>query len=180
MNSYELTSVISGTESLKKHCLGVFPADVLPSRLAPGKSIILNTDRIGGEGKHWVCFFRCPINKTVDFFDSFGRPCQYYHKEWLSFVQKNGGLGQYNDKTIQSVQSVVCGLHCLSFLLFRANDVTLKDYVNRVFTKCTILNDIIVEAFVEDRIGSDLIEGEPAYIQTCQCKTKHRFPSVGK
>lgn len=85
--------------------------DTLPLKPRLNESVIINLDRIQGEGTHWVAYKK--IGNKVRYFDSFGnlRPPE----ELISYLGPGVNI-KYNTERHQSFDSVLCGHLCLKFL----------------------------------------------------------------
>ena len=74
------------------HCRGVFIVDTLPKRIFKSECGVVNSDTIGGEGKHWLAHYNDTKSKH-EFFDSYGLyPC----KEILKYLKTSGKDILYN------------------------------------------------------------------------------------
>src|SRR5205085_10391789 len=85
--------------------------DTLPAK--PTGFSVVNYDKLGGAGTHWVCYFNDPRSKYIEYFDSFGLPPSETIK---IFLRKSGKPIQYNDSTLQQKNSVLCGPYCVYYL----------------------------------------------------------------
>lgn len=141
MNTSELQCCIDCSSVLKKHVVGVFAADQLPSKRSHSFGFIANTDNHNMEGKHW-CSFYFPNQNIVEFFDSYGKSIDYYNSYFHEYVSTVSSV-TVNSKQLQSVNSDVCGMYCLFFLMHRVNCVSFHDIVN-MFSKNTEYNDEFV------------------------------------
>ena len=88
----------------------------------------------------------------LDYFDSLGRPAEYYGGDLHNFVERNGQKHKFMQRRIQSFQSDVCGLYvvyfavmrlCLHFSVrdiykgFHTNDLEQNDrFICLYFQKC--------------------------------------------
>src|SRR5437879_13928386 len=95
---------VSGYQSVSTH-------DTLPSK--PHGFGVINYDKLGGAGSHWVCYFNDPRSKFIEYFNSFGLPPSETIKE---FLRKSGKPIQYNDSTLQENNSVLCGYYRMYYL----------------------------------------------------------------
>lgn len=99
----------------------MFAADQLPSNLTFPCGFIVNTDPYDKKGSHWCAFF-FPNSNTVEYFDSYGKPINYYNSYFPKYVSDFPTIIT-NSKQLQSDNSVLCGMYCLFFLLHRLNGV---------------------------------------------------------
>ena len=98
---------------MKKNFLGCFPCNQLPSfpKLLP-KSMVVNTDKAGESGEHWVALFLTK-NECL-YFDSFGLPI--LEKSLLIYLRSHYTSAIYSNICIQEYKSDRCGLFCIGFV----------------------------------------------------------------
>ncbi len=89
--------------------LGTFPRDLIPKTIVRRPAcLVANTDVSGEKGQHWVAIYYLGDN-TSEFFDSYGLDPTLYGFDI--------GMGTFMDgEPIQSIESDVCGHHCIYFL----------------------------------------------------------------
>lgn len=90
---------------------GVFMKDRLPKCIWRNETGIVNLDNTSGPGTHWVCYKK--ILGTVYYFDSFGNLPP--PKELQKYFSCTTNIF-YNNESVQTYDSVVCGHLCLEFL----------------------------------------------------------------
>ena len=102
LSNFELEDAV---KKLKIPCLrGVFLLDTLPKKPSKKECGIVNFDKSGGPGTHWVAWYK--NGKTKIYFDSYGiQP----PTEVINYL---GKLIHYNTDQIQSVGQVFCGHLC--------------------------------------------------------------------
>ncbi len=156
MKGSELKCAIQCDPVLQCHALGVYAKDTLPvltsSMIRRGVGLIVNTDCSHKKGRHWVAmYFK---GKRAELFDSLAEPIDAVFDSYLkTYVQSYLHI----DERIQSVDSNVCGLYCLYYLLctlkakwsfhrivhqfdvrnFLWNDTFVSQYVCQYFKYCT-------------------------------------------
>ena len=87
---------------------GVFLLDTLPKKLNKKECGIVNFDKSGGSGTHWVAWYKNGKNKI--YFDSYGiQP----PKEVIKYL---GDGINYNTDQVQPRGEVFCGHLCLYVL----------------------------------------------------------------
>jgi hypothetical protein len=123
----------------------VFAADLLPTDLIFPCGFIANTDNHLHKGRHWTAFF-FPNSTTIEYFDSYGKPIDYFNTEFSKYTSHFSNL-VVNYKQLQSVYSDVCGMYCLFFLFQRMNGVSFHDIIER-FSNVYDYNDSFVYNFV--------------------------------
>ena len=106
LNNFELTDAV---KKLKIPSFrGVFLLDTLPKKLNKKECGIVNFDKSGGLGTHWVAWYK--NGKTKIYFDSYGV------QPLLEVVAYLGSLIHYNTDQLQPVGQVFCGNLCLYVL----------------------------------------------------------------
>ena len=110
---------------------GVLPKNQLPTNLNNKKchSYIVNLDKFGYPGSHWVAFFI--DHHYVYYFDSYGINPQI--DEYIMNFSNNLFRDKllYSDTQIQSTTSSVCGLYCIYFLyIMNTKLFSFIDFVN--------------------------------------------------
>lgn len=137
MNSDEIYHYL---KYLPVHSFGVYASDCLPVRIPPLTAIVVNTDPHTHQGTHWIAFFR-DLNGRLEFFDSYGCPPTVY--DHIRFIRRNSCCYFYNPITMQSIESSVCGLYCLSYLYFRSHGFEMKDFTS-LFNDNVNRNDSLI------------------------------------
>jgi hypothetical protein len=134
---------------------GVVMKDQLPDRLITGGWIINmenKYDKSGqlNDGSHWIALHIDP-NYNAFYFDSFGFPPPI---SVLNYCKRTKKRIAYNSRTIQNINSSVCGLFSLTFLVYmcrkNASETSLQrfeKFINlfsdNVGKNAEILRDII-------------------------------------
>ena len=106
LNNFELEDA---AKKLKILCFrGVFLLDTLPKKLSKKECGIVNFDKSGGPGTHWVVWYKNGNNKI--YFDS------YSVQPPIEFINYLGKPIRYNTDQVQPVGQVFCGHLCLYVL----------------------------------------------------------------
>ena len=145
MNTSQLQCCINSIPILRKSILGVFAADQLPPNLHFPCGFIANTDDHLNQGQHWCSFF-FPNSTTVEYFDSYGKPIEYFNSYFLEYTSTFTHI-VVNSKQLQSTYSDVCGMYCLFFLLQGLSGLTCYDIIHR-FSNAHTNNDCLVYNFI--------------------------------
>ena len=104
---------------------GVFLRDTLPRRPLKKECGILNLDDSGGNGTHWVAWYKNGEDKY--YFDSFGiQP----PKELVNYLKSDI---YYNTEQIQQRDQVFCGHLCLYVLKQMSRGEDLQSIINELF-----------------------------------------------
>ena len=168
MNTSLLQCCIDCTPILRKYVLGVFAADELPLNLTFPCAFIANTESSSLKGSHWCVFF-FPNSNTVEYFDSYGKPIDYYNDCFPKYVS-NFSTIIINLKQLQSFNSSVCGMYCLFFILHRLNGVSFNNIIN-IFSANTSYNDEFVYNFISPMF-SECKSNVCVYNQVCKSQIK--------
>ena len=116
--------------------LGAISFDRLPDILQLNKvpeefSVIVNEDKSGQTGSHWVAIFTTA--KTIEYYDSFARPPMPEIKQWMTDLAKKLGGGyqiKINRIPNQFSKSSNCGYLAMRFIVDRYSDKSFKDATN--------------------------------------------------
>lgn len=115
----------------------VCPHDMLKSIVIKNKpaAIVINTDRKGTIGEHWVAVY-LKTGKRGEFFDSFGLPP--LHSDVLDFLNIECPNGwSYSNVTLQEYEDTICGNLCICFLKFRSKGVSYKQFLKEFIQRTT-------------------------------------------
>lgn len=115
-------------------------------------ALIINTDCSYNEGRHWLAV-HINSHEQAEYFDSFGIPPS--NPNFISFMQRNSKMWFYNNVTLQSNFSNVCGKYCLMYLYYKTQNYSLQDFVNN-FSSDRISNDKIVETMYKNVFSNNL------------------------
>lgn len=110
MNSIEINFLLRSLAVTRKHYVGCYPIDGLPSANTFKHvefSLVVNLDVSTGPGTHWCAiYFK---NGKMFYFDSFGRPPPKILQGWFrTFVKEL----YYNRVKHQALTSMRCGGFC--------------------------------------------------------------------
>lgn len=145
MNNYQLELY------LKKYHVKVVCADKLPIFMKHSKYRfwVVNTDKCGGRGLHWVTFY-FPETGPAEFFDSLGKPPEYYHNRFKYILTLNAPRYKYACSSLQSETSSVCGHYCVYYVLQRIKKRSMNNIVNDFNVLELHANDQLVYDFVRN------------------------------
>ena len=86
MDTSQIVSALKSDPIARKIFCGVFPSDLLPKVLDTFPcGFVANTDPSNEAGKHWVVFY-FQSEWEGEFFDSYGKPPDYYHETFKEYV----------------------------------------------------------------------------------------------
>ena len=148
MDTIQLTIILRKERYTWGVFQGVYPWDKLPASVSSYPALfIANVDTSDKPGTHWVAFYFTK-ERQGEFFDSYGLPPSNYTGTFSSFLNKNSNGWKFNWKTLQSIDSKVCGHYCLYFALFRSRQVSKSTIVHH-FSSNKSRNDFLVQRFIE-------------------------------
>ena len=159
----------------------VYAADELPLKVNLPAALIVNTDCSYNEGRHWLAV-HINSHEQAEYFDSFGIPPS--NPNFILFMQRNSKMWSYNNVTLQSNFSNVCGKYCLMYLYFKTQNYSLLDFVNN-FSADRISNDKIVETMYQNVFGDNSKNNEhlgkglvcPSLLSTLQTSFSNNLAS---
>ena len=147
MDTIQLTIILRKDRYTRCVFQGVYPSDKLPTSVSSYPALfIAKVDTSDKPGTHWVVFYFTE-ERQGEFFDSYGLPPSNY-TTFSSFLDNNSNTWKFNSKTLQSIDSKVCGHYCLYFALFRSRQVSMSIIVN-CFSSNKSRNDFLVQRFIE-------------------------------
>ena len=119
-----------GISSLKTVCM----LDDLPLKTCKnGECGIVNLNKIGQKGSHWVAFWISDAKEQRIYFDSFGQitpiEIQKYLKTKEEFRSKKNVI-QRNTDIVQLINSNICGQLCLYVLKALSERWSYQDILN--------------------------------------------------
>ena len=129
MDSEAIENIIWSTR-LGHNFLGCFCSNRIPSPSKFPAAIIINEDRCGKKGTHWVALY---IKKkdTVVYFDSYGKEPIPKIKEYLNKFTHIA----INYNPFQSIFSQNCGYYCIYFVISMSQGMTFKTILYTLSSK---------------------------------------------
>ena len=104
---------------------GVFLLDTLPRKPNKKECGIVNFDKSGGSGTHWVAWYK--NGKTKIYFDGYGV------QPPLEVINYLGRSIHYNTDQLQPTGEVFCGHLCLYVLKELSKGHEFRDILNKFF-----------------------------------------------
>ncbi|KAF4522352.1 hypothetical protein B566_EDAN011072, partial [Ephemera danica] len=94
---------------IKYTAMNTYDIHTLPNVFEKPAIFIVNTDKAGAPGQHWVSIY---ISKKghCEYFDSFGMPP--YIPAHVDFINRHSKKLVYNNVSFQSMDSSLCGHYC--------------------------------------------------------------------
>ena len=123
LNNFELEDAVNRLKIL--FFIGVFLLDTLPNKPNKKECGIVNFDKSGGSGTHWVAWYKNGKNKI--YFDSYGvQP----PTEVINYL---GKPIRYNTDQVQPRGQVFCGHLCLYVLKELNEGKEFQNILNKFF-----------------------------------------------
>ena len=144
LTSDELTQLATSDPLVKSRFQGVFPSDILPKIEQYPAGFIFNNEPSTEAGMHWLAFY-FPEKGQSDFFDSYGFPPEFYTPNFTKLIKNT--KRHINTKTLQSLDTAVCGDYSLFYLWHRVRGNSIEK-IDQLFTNNTHFNDKMAVAFV--------------------------------
>ena len=130
MDGQQIRSLARESSLLDAEFRGVFRRDELETFCEqlpnfPSGGYLINTSQIM-PGEHWVCLYKSAESVPLCvFFDPMGYPPSFYDIK----LPLNQSI-VFNDRQLQPVGTMTCGLYCLFFLHRKASGATLVQIVD--------------------------------------------------
>ena len=149
MNNRQISALLGEHSCTRRVFKGVFSVDSLPQKIDPGIYVV-NTDKSGNPGIHWICIMKMTPKGSVEYFDSYG--IEPHHAEIFKCLGQNY---KYSKKPLQSLFSSTCGQYCCFVAHQRALGISFKEILN---TFCTDpeLNDAFVNEYIKYNFSVDV------------------------
>ena len=141
MNNIQIENILTQDKFSKKHFIGVFSRDNLPSKVIIPSTLIFNSDISSGPGEHWLAL-NYTKNGNCEFFDSLGLGPHFYGID--KYLKDTSKICKINKNAIQSLNSSYCGFYSIFFVLVRSRNYSYKTFLNS-FGKNTKKNDIYLQ-----------------------------------
>ena len=145
MNSLELIKNLKSDKVTNKNFKGIFPRDLLPSKISYPASFIANNEDSNNTGQHWIAFY-IDGEGILEFFDPMGLSPSYYGLD--NYIENISNSYKFNKKQYQNFFSSYCGHYCLLFLFLRNRN---KTFNSKLFTKDFKKNDKIISKLIKQK-----------------------------
>ena len=146
MDGQDIYKIIKKDSKLRKHFMGVYPFESLPVKKMVEKQCFIfnnNISSVKREG-HWLALHKTN-EQTIEFYDSFGFPPEFYGLIKKYPVLKNYTM-VYHNKDLQPIASETCGLYCIYFISMRARGHKFTNILSG-FSQNKEINDNIVKKY---------------------------------
>ena len=167
LNTVQLDLLAISQPSLKPYFYGTVLCDRLPS--PPDKkgpvAYIVNTDREGQPGRHWLALWTC--DDECEILDSYALPLDMYltTEPLQTWLDRHWKIVIQNTQSLQSLYSQSCGDYALFFLIDRSQGKSMNEFLKRFEKHDYVHNDQkvgqMLKALIEREIGwKELCKGE--------------------
>ena len=176
LNDLQLEYLARGNPYLEKHFVGVFPCDKLPDK--PDKSepraYIVNTDPEEMPGRHWIALWT--ENNKCEVMDSYALPLDTYRttgplQAWLD---KHWKYVVHNGRTLQSLFSQSCGDYALLYLIAKARNHSMQQFVQSFDKHDYVANDhkvgTLLKRVIKQETQWHTVSQRPRTHSTVGCK----------
>lgn len=158
MNNLQLRNLANRCRALKDIFVGVFPSDRIPNlsftKRKRSYALIVNLDKNRQSGSHWIALYLPKRrNGIAEYFDSYGLPPRL--PSFLALLRKYRGY-VYNNITLQSPFSTVCGQYCLFYLCRRARGHNIRSILSTFHNLSLHVNDVVVNRYVKRYFRTNL------------------------
>ena len=152
MNSEQIENALKGNAITAPHFHGVYARDTLPRKPKWGFYVV-NFDKTGESGSHWVCM---RIDKSSNtYFDSYGRkPPPFTQRAFAKFLGPKKRL-EKNTKQLQSDFSTTCGQWCIYYIWRTCNGWNMKNITTPFKSQTPLVNDHVMSYIVKKTFGVD-------------------------
>ncbi|KAK7442440.1 hypothetical protein BaRGS_00040522 [Batillaria attramentaria] len=151
MRGWEIDRVLRQDVHTNKVFQGVYPRDTLPLtvHLKKPAAFVVNTDRLTGQGEHWVAIY-IDEHGRGEYFDSFGLPPTY--PELINFLNRHCWYHRHNPQVLQSVTSRVCGMYVVYYIMQKARGQTLWRLLAPFDPRYPWRNDKLVVTYLKQHL----------------------------
>lgn len=150
MNARDLSMILQTDTYARRYFRGVYPRNRLPRFFHRPCALIVNTDKFGGPGEHWVAIW-LDRNGQGEYFDSFGAPPVFEEVE--KFLKSNCTNYNYNRIMYQDVTSAMCGVYVLYYILMKSRGVRMSRMTRLLHSRFPLRNDRLVWIMTQQITG---------------------------
>ena len=152
MDSKQIENALKKNPTTAPLFWGVYARDTLPRKLRRGFYVI-NFDKVGESGSHWVCMH---IGKSTNtYFDSYGRkPPPFTQRAFAKFLGLKKRL-EKNTKQLQSDFSTTCRQWYIYYIWRTCNGWNMKNITFPFKSQTTLVNDHVMSYTLKKSFGID-------------------------
>ncbi len=140
MNTAEIDTLLKKLPLTRDVFTGVYARNRLPRQIKVPFAFVGNTDPDNLPGTHWVAVY-VDANGRGEYYDPTGRPP--IQAAFLNFLDKHCTDWTFNGVRVQEEDSIVCGHHCIYYLVHRCAGRSMTD-VTRTLGNPKEATDIVV------------------------------------
>ena len=117
----------------------------LPRRTNVPCTLVANTDPDDRKGQHWIAMY-IDKDRRGEYYDPYGIPP--FHSVFVNFLNKQCVVWTYNPIQVQHMNSLVCGQHCIYYLIQRSRGNSMQQ-ITEMLQKDLYANTFFVDDFVQ-------------------------------
>ena len=141
LTTVKINNYLRNTENF----YGCYPIDEIPTFTSFPAFCIVNNQRSGKPGGHWLAILI--TKRNFFYFDSFG--LSILETELEKYFRKyNRGRVFFSRKCIQHAQSISCGFFCIAFVKNVHSVISYDRFLDKFNSMNLIENDKIVKRFI--------------------------------
>jgi len=129
MNTHEIETLLKRHPRTNKVFKGVYARNRLPRLLNVPSALVGNTDLDNKPGRHWIAIY-IDTNSNGEYYDPTGTPPVL--EPYLGFMKKHCRSWTYNTVKVQEEDSIVCGQHCIFYLIHRCAGRSMTDVTRKL------------------------------------------------
>ena len=131
-----------------KSFIGTYSSDTVPYLKDHNIAMVVNLSKENESGSHFVVILI--LKEQVMYFDSFGGKC--FVSEINNYLLSFGKEILYSDTPIQDLQSVLCGIYCIAFIVAYDSKINVHDFLDIFSNQNLLYNDVVVGEFLSTMI----------------------------
>ena len=150
LDTRQINQVLYKNCLTKEDFIGVFAYDMIPNIMQKDFSLIINLDRFGLPGSHWIAI-KSKKDKLY-LFDTYSRGLKDFNDEVQTVLIKRVIKNRtviHNSKFVQNPFSNLCGQFCIYVLILFGFDISFSNILN-YFSENLLENDKMVYNFVNN------------------------------
>ena len=141
MNTLEIELILKNISPVFK---GVYARNRLPHNLDTPCSLICNTDPDTEQGQHWIAVY-IDKERHGEYYDPYGLPP--FHFDFVDFLNRQCNTWSHNPIRVQHLNSLVCGQHCIYYLVHRENGMRMNQITENLridlYTSTLLVDDFV-------------------------------------
>ena len=148
MNTQEIRDFLTYNIHTRRIFREVLARDQLKNIRVPKfkpSAYVINSDPINKPGQHWTAVV-FNGQGSAEYFDSYGLPPN--HNQIHEFITKNAQRVYFNQRTLQDITSIKCGLFVLYFIHKKSKGTPLSQLLRPFKSHNLLINDRVVTSYI--------------------------------